>query len=216
MCGRVTFGRQGSVLPTSARPGQRPPVQRGRPARSARVCTASKPASASRRAHCARPGRGHVRAAASRRRAGVPGRRATMRAQRRQAVAAGRQRQLRFVAQRRQVRVVLGDVGRVADHQVEAPAAAAAATSRLRCHSTVQAEARGVGACHGQRRRRCSPLRRRAAAGRRCFSASAIAPLPVPRSSDRRARWRQRRGQQLERPVDQRLGVGPRHQHRAG
>ena len=54
---------------------------------------------------------------------------------------------------------------------------------------------------------------RTSAAGRACASAQAMAPLPVPRSATTGSGAV---GQDLERPLDQPLRLGPRHQHVGG
>ena len=119
-------------LPTISASAGQPPAAAARPAgQVARAsATASKPASASRRAHRF----GLVVAMFQQQpAAGMQVRRGAGddRAQRRQAVAAGRQRQPRLVAQRRQVRVVGGDVGRVASTRSKRRGRQRPATSRL-------------------------------------------------------------------------------------
>ena len=113
------------------------------------------------------------------------------------------------MAQRRQVGVALGDVGRVADDQVEhAPGQRREPCALMPVDRQTQPLA--VAARDRQRRRaevdradlrirppRLERQRDRAAAGAQI---------------DQRAARRQR-GQHVERPVDQRLGVGPRVEH---
>ena len=202
------FTRMAAARCEPAQMPRRPPVQRGLPDRSVRVCTASKARTPQHGLHRI----GLVVAvfehdpAAWRQ---VVRRAGHHRAQCREAVAAGREGLQRLVAQRGQVGIGAGDVGRVRDDGVKAPAAEGRPPVAFEPLDG-QPQRLGIRACHGE----CgvaavdgADLRPRAGAGQRQRDGAAAGA-----EVDHRRRVA-RGGQPLECPVDQRLGLGPRHQH---